>query len=311
MNKNGSEAEINLLLTAMLNHEDIPADPVILSTRSHGYTHELYPLMDRFNYVICDATIGNASYYLDASRPCLGFNHLAEYCYNGHARIINKERPMPVYFEADSLKEKKLTSVIIINDEKGVPSGRLQSSLGYAESYDVRERIKEKSEKEFLKSIQSVYTADYQIENLEIDSLNKPEYPIQLSYEFNFKPADEDIIYFNPMLAEGYKENPFKSAERRYPVEMPYTIDETYILSMETPKGYTIDEIPKSTKVTFNETEGFFEYLVQQTGDGIQLRSRIKLDKANFTPEEYNVLRDFYAYIVKKQSEQIVFKKKK
>jgi len=35
------------------------------------------------------------------------------------------------------------------------------------------------------------------------------------------------------------------------------------------------------------------------------------LKKANFVPEDYDTLRDFFAYIVKKQSEQIVFKKKK
>jgi hypothetical protein len=41
------------------------------------------------------------------------------------------------------------------------------------------------------------------------------------------------------------------------------------------------------------------------------MRSRIKLTKANFKPEDYGTLREFFAFIVKKQSEQIVFKKKK
>jgi len=76
----------------------------------------------------------------------------------------------------------------------------------------------------------------------------------------------------NPMLDEGYKENPFKAAERRYPVEMPYGFDETYILNMEIPEGYAVDELPKSTKVTFNEDEGFFEYLIAKDDNGIQFR---------------------------------------
>ena len=54
--RNGSEAEINLLLTAMLKKADLDADPVLLSTRSHGYAYAMYPLMDRFNYVISNAT---------------------------------------------------------------------------------------------------------------------------------------------------------------------------------------------------------------------------------------------------------------
>jgi hypothetical protein len=113
------------------------------------------------------------------------------------------------------------------------------------------------------------------------------------------------------MLNEGYKENPFKSADRKYPVEMPYAMDETYTLSMDIPEGYVVDELPKSTRVLFNDDEGFFEYLIVKGDGNIQFRSRIKFNKANFKPEDYASLRDFFGFVVKKQSEQIVFKKKK
>ncbi|HTQ64967.1 MAG TPA: DUF3858 domain-containing protein [Puia sp.] len=309
--KSGSVAEINLLLTAMLRHENISADPVLLSTRENGYASETYPLIERFNYVVCSAKTNDRAYYLDASDPIIGFGHLPNECYNGTARTINKEKPYAVFFDADSLNEQKSTSVIIINDDKGHPSGNFQSVLGYYESYDTREKIKKKSEKDFFKDIQSGYGGDIVLQNPVIDSLTKLEFPIKLSYDFDIKNADEDIIYFNPMMSEGYKENPFKSAERKYPVEMPYRFDETYNLSMEIPAGYVVEELPKSAKVAYNEKEGFFEYLIQKDETSIQMRSRIKLNKAFFSPDEYNTLRDFFAFIVKKQSEQVVFKKKK
>jgi hypothetical protein len=53
--RSGKVSEVNLLLTAMLRYADIAADPVILSTSDHGYAPELYPLRDRFNYVITQA----------------------------------------------------------------------------------------------------------------------------------------------------------------------------------------------------------------------------------------------------------------
>jgi hypothetical protein len=86
-------------------------------------------------------------------------------------------------------------------------------------------------------------------------------------------------------------------------------MDFTYLLTMEVPKGFRVDELPKSAQVKFNENQGFFEYLIQQNQGGIQMRVHLKLDKATFFPEEYNNLRDFFAYVVKKESEQIVFKK--
>jgi hypothetical protein len=306
----GNVADINLLLTAMLRHEGINADPVLLSTKANGFTNEIYPLIDRFNYVTCRADIDGVSYNLDASDPYNGFDHLPSYCYNGHARIITKEAAMPVYFEADSLIERKTTTVFISNDEKEGMAGSFKSQLGYYESHNLREKLKG-SAKEYLKDIKSGNSFEMKVAEAGIDSLKMPDMPALVHYDFTFKPStDDNIIYFNPMLAEGYKENPFKSADRQYPVEMAYAFDETYVLNMEIPKGYTAEEIPKSVKVAFNENEGAFEYLVQKSDDNIQFRARVRLNKATFTPEDYSSLRDFFGFIVKKENEQIVLKKK-
>ncbi|HEY0611092.1 MAG TPA: hypothetical protein VGD35_15590, partial [Chitinophaga sp.] len=87
--------------------------------------------------------------------------------------------------------------------------------------------------------------------------------------------------------------------------------DEIYTLNMEIPEGYDVEELPKSTMVKFNEDEGLFQYMIAKDENIIQFRSRIKLNKATFPPEEYGTLRDFFDMIVKKQGEQIVLKKKK
>jgi hypothetical protein len=310
-NKNGNVAEINLLLIAMLRHENISADPVILSTRDNGLTDEIYPLINQFNYVICVTKDENKAYYLDASLPRLGFGTLPTTCYNGSARIINKEQPYLIHLDTDSLNEPKVTSVVIINDEKNQWSGNYQSILGKVASYDLRYEINKKGEQEYFKELQTSFNTELDLENPGIDSLSKLEEPVRIHYDFNLKSGDAaDMIYFNPMLTETYPENPFKAAERKYPVEMPYKIDETYVLNMEIPNGYQVEEMPKSARVMFNEKEGMFEYLIQKDATSIQLRSRIKLNKTVFEPDDYNSLRDFYGYIVKKQSEQIVFKKK-
>ena len=307
--KNGSVADINLLLITMLRHQNIKADPLLLSTREHGFASDLYPLLNRFNYVIAAAYIGDHTYYLDATRP-LGFGKLAGNCYNGVARVISKE-PSAVYFETDSLKEQKFTNVFVINNEKGELDGSYNSSLGFIESSQIREKIKKAGTESFFKNIKSSYGADFKIFNEGLDSLKMLDEPVKVHYDFIINTNNEDVLYFNPLMSEGYKENLFKAAERNYPVEMPFTMNETFVLNMEIPKDYDLDELPKSAKVDFNSGEGFFEYLIGKSGAGIQLRSRIVLKKANFTPGDYNSLREFFGYVVKKHSEQIVFKKKK
>lgn len=305
--KNGNVADINLLMIAMMRHERIDADPVLLSTRENGLTHDMYPLISQYNYVIAELRFDDKVHYLDATHY-LGFGKLSPDCYNGHARVIGLQSK-PVYFMSDSLKERKVTSVFMINDEGGL-NGQMRSDLGYYESLGVREKIKSKGEASYYSTLKSAFTSEIDMTKPGIDSLEKLEQPIQLHYDFKLK-FDEDIIYFNPLMAEGYKDNMFKAADRKYPVEMPYAFDETYILNMEVPKNYMVEEVPKSAKVSLNENEGMFEYIVGVKADKIQLRTRVMLNKAYFLPEDYASLRDFFGYVVKKHSEQIVLKKKK
>ncbi|MBS1599565.1 MAG: DUF3857 domain-containing protein [Bacteroidetes bacterium] len=310
--KSGTVGEINMLLTALLREKHIEADPVVLRTRMNGYNSDRYPILEKIDYAICKAKINGETYYLDATRPLLGFGKLPEECYNGYARTISNERPGSVYFLTESLDEKKMTSVIIINDAKGYPSGNLQITPGYHESYNLRQAIKKKTEKNFFMDIQTSYGSDVDIENTGIDSLTKLDYPVNVHYDFNVRSIkNQDIFYFNPMLQEGYKENPFKAGERKFPVEMPHPIDEMYVLNMEIPTGYIVEELPKSVKIAYNGNEGFFEYMIGKDETNVQLRSHIKLNRTNYLPEEYNALRSFFSEIVKKHAEQIVFKKKK
>ena len=311
-NRSGNEADLNLLLTAMLLHEHLQADPVILSTRAHGFTHPVYPLLPRYNYVICALTIDSSRYFLDASEPWGSFGRLPGRCYNGLAELISTTAPSPVELSADAVTEGKTTMVIIRKDEKGGLDAQFHIRPGFEEASTVREEIKEHGEKDYLKKLQALYTGDATVADLELDSLRLPDQPLEIGYSLHLTPdAATDVYYFSPMLGEGYRANPFKSEVRSYPVEMQHAMDETYTLTMEIPSGFVVDEIPKSTKVSFNTDEGFFEYIVVKDDNQVQMRSRIKLRKANYTPEDYSTLRDFFAFIVKKQGEQIVFKKKK
>ena len=306
----GTVGDINLLLIALLRKKGLQADPVLLSTREYGYNLVTYPVLSRLNYVIARLKLYGQVYYLDAARPQLGFGQLAGYCYNGHARIISDKDSGSVYFFSDSLREKKTTMVMISPTDKGM-EGTYQSTLGQQESYNTREKVVGKGVTGYFKDIQTSYGEDLDISNTGIDSLKRPEDPVKVYYDFILKQAPgAPLIYFNPLFADAWRENPFKAAERKYPVEMPYAMDETYIFSMQIPDGYVVDELPKSARVKFNDDQGLFEYLLQQQEGLVQLRCHLKLNKAFFSPEDYNNLRDFFAFVVKKESEQIVLKKK-
>jgi hypothetical protein len=307
--KKGAVSDVNLLLAAMMKKAGFEVQPLLLSTRANGKAYETYPVMERLNYVIVRAKVGDRHVLLDASDPKLGFGKLPLRCYNGGARIIDVS-PELVQLSPDSLKETAITSVFIMNSEdKKNLVGSYTSNLGQYGSYSLRHKLAKQSSEEYFKELKKAYPFDLNIKNTQTENLATYEQPVVLKYDFEFS-VDEDILYISPMLSEATKENPFKSAKRYYPVEMPYTMQEIYVLDMEIPEGYVVDELPKSARILLNEDEGMFEYLISSDGKNIRLRSKITLNRSTFDPEDYETLREFFAFIVKKHGEQIVLKKK-
>lgn len=308
--KSGTVGDINLLLTAFLIRANIQAAPVLMSTRDVGRNSATFPIMEKLNYVICKAKINDVDYYLDATKAFLGFGKLPLECYNGHARIISKYDTTSVYFLTDSIKESASVNVFISNTDKGEVVGNYNHTMGFFESLDTKNKIATAGIGVYKTGIKDLYPEDFLVSNIRVDSFQLPEDPVSVKFDFKLKLFENaDIIYFDPLMGEALKKNPFFAAERIYPVEMPYTTNELLTLNMDIPVGYKVEELPKSTLIKLNEDEGFFEYLIRADGKNIQLRRRLVLHTANFENKDYQTLRDFYTYIVKKDAEQIVFKK--
>lgn len=308
--RNGTVSEINLLLVAMLKRAKLEAYPIILSTRDNGYVYPFYPLLSRFNYTIAGINLGDQFLNVDASEPLLGFGKLSASCYNGHARIVNEEAT-PLNFAADSLKEQKFTSVMFGKMANGMIEGSFQQRPTYFESYGIRKAVKDKNQDEYFDKLKKGFTGEVEMSNKEIDELKTLESPVMVKYDFKIKVDNEDVLYINPLFTEVTRTNIFKSAERKFPVEMEAVYDEIYSFNMEVPEGYVIDEVPKPAIAKYNENEGLFQYLIQQQDNHIQMRCRVMLNKAAFAPEDYPSLREFFDLVVKKEAEQIVLKKKK
>ena len=306
--KKGNVADINLLLTALLKYQGFAADPVILSTKAHGWAYEQTPLLMDYNYIIARLVIGNKIYLLDATRTTTGFGQLPEYCYNGNGRIIDESHRL-VMLQPDSMTERRTTLVILANDSLGF-SGRFSHQAGVFESMQIRDRLKKMKTEEFFDAVGKTFPPYKTMDENGIDSLNRPEDLLGWHYDMEYR-LSSDIIYFNPILHDRITDNPFNDPERQYPVEFPYCEDFSYILNMEIPKGYEITDLPKSERIQLDEGKSaIFEYIIEKTDEGIQFQYRLRIKKTFFPLEEYQSLRDFFAFIIKKQKEQIVFKKK-
>jgi hypothetical protein len=261
----------------------------------------------KFNYVICQLRLNNISYYLDASNPYLGFGKLQPKCYNGQSQLISS-RPTAVNLKADDLTENKSSNITLVNTPSGM-TGTFHTLLGDNTSLIVRQKFYDDKRKNYFEDESKKYTEDVTITNGKLDSLKNYDYPITVTYDVEVKLKKDSLIYFNPMLAEQIKENPFKAESRLYPVELPYATNSIYSLSIEIPTGYKLEDMPTSQAFSLPDNKARYEYEIKHVDNQIQLRCRLQLNKTFFAVDDYENLRAFFAQVINKENQQIVFRK--
>jgi len=124
--------------------------------------------------------------------------------------------------------------------------------------------------------------------------------------KYNFRNG---TIYFNPIFHERFNTNPFNAPVQHYPVEMPFCINNIYVLNMDIPRGYRVDQLPQSQRVKLADSSGIFEYLISADDSAIHFRTQLTIRKTNYPLDEYQEIRDFFSLIVAKEKEPIVLKK--
>jgi hypothetical protein len=309
--KKGSSAELNLLLACLLEKAEIQVNPVLLSTRDHGFVRESNPVSSQFNYMICAIKIGDKRILLDATDKLLPVGVLPTRCLNGLGLQVSKEG-----FEWVNLYPSTKSRISYTVDaglgEEGNLKARLKiDKVGY-HSINARKSYLSKGEKEYTKDF--VGARSWVISSSEFQNVNEMSQPFKEIYEINVTEhltEANNTIYFSPFILAKESENPFKQQTRNYPVDFSYPSEVTYVMKFTIPEGYALDDAPKSKVIALPENAAKFLFNVSQVGSIINITSSLSINKSVFTQLEYPNLREFYSQVVAKQAEQIVIKKTK
>jgi hypothetical protein len=308
----GNVADINLMLVVLLKELGYNSNPVILSTRDNGHILNNYVLLSRFNYVIAQVNIGGKDLLLDATATETPIGILPLRCLNGSGRLIEKNKTRWVNLQPSQKDSKTGVCNLQLNPQGGANGDLTISHLGYSNTEERIKYVKEGKDKYFdnLKK----QNTNWQFVKSEIENTDKVAEPFINKHEIivhDFSSVSGDRIYFNPMLYNAQKDNPFKSYERQFPVDFGVLIERNFIATYTIPKGYTTEEIPKSIKIAMPEDGARFTYAISTSDDGkLSIMSKIIHKKTVYYPEEYEALRKFYDQIIQKHAEQIVLKKK-
>jgi Domain of Unknown Function with PDB structure (DUF3857) len=310
--KTGNVADINLLLVVLLRELGYDANPVILSTRDNGRVLDSYVLLSRFNYVIAHVDMGGKDLLLDATAMQTPVGILPMRCLNGQGRLIGKNNTRWVNLQSSYKNAETIIGNFELNTD-GTAKGNLAiAHVGYNNIRERRKFVKEGKEK-YIEEYKKKAT-NWQIDKTELENLDDVTNSFVRKHDLtvsDLATVAGERIYFNPIMYNPQKENPFKNPERKFPVDFGALIEETTIANYNIPEGYVVEEMPKSAKIALPDDGGRFTYIIGISAEGkISISSKVSLKKTMYFAEEYETLRKFYDQIVQKHAEQIVLKKK-
>ncbi|RAK65742.1 transglutaminase domain-containing protein [Hymenobacter edaphi] len=309
----GNAADVNLLLIALLREAGLPAYPVILSTREHGRVDPNFPLLSRFNYVVAAVQLNDSSRVLaDATEPFAPFGMLPAACLSGQGRLIQGEKS-GAWVQLDSpFRHVRYRSAQLTLDERGSLTGKLRDEHGGYLAASHRAELRQQGEKKYVENLlkeQQGWKIDkFAFQN--VDALGKP---LMLDLDVRVPGEAEqplNTIYLSVLQALDEAANPFRLTERRFPVDFGARREETSLVTLTLPAGYTVEELPKNAVVDLPNGGGRFLFSVTPVGNNLQIVSRMTLNRSMYLADEYAGLREFYERMLAKQAEKIVLKRK-
>jgi len=310
-NKSGTSADLNLLLVALLQKADLDAVPVLVSTREHGETFEEYPFLDQFNSVVVLIRVNGKNIFLDASRPYQPLNQLApEHC-NGRGWVVDRKNPNFVDLPTPE------TTVVWFGDAEIKPNGSVtghfsMSSTGlYAANW--RAALETMTPEQFANEQFGARHPGMVCDSAK--AVLEPDYQQPAKVTFHFQMPSQDstncaLLYVSPIFDFFVHENPFKSQQRDFPVNFTCPIYASYMLSLTLPEGYVVEEMPQSHRTTMPNKGGTLLFSCQKQDERhLQLVLRINMAQAEYGPQDYRALRQYFDLAVEKANLKLVLKK--
>ncbi|MTE28115.1 DUF3857 domain-containing protein [Winogradskyella ouciana] len=305
----GNVADINLLVTSMLQSIGLNANPVLISTRNNGVP--LFPTREGFNYVICMVQSGNSYLLIDATEPYSAGNVLPERVLNWQGRLLLDGGTSRWVNIKPNEKSSESTMLNVKLDEDFIATGKVRKNFTSYLAMNYRKRYTNLSTDDHIKSLESNKGA-LEISELSYENDKDLSQPVKVTYDYELSDGVDEVgdkLYFSPLLFLAMKENPFKLEERLYPIDFVIPYEDKYMVNIMLPDGYVAESLPQSEAMSFKEGQAKFDYVVKENGKYLQLMVRLEISNPLIQPVDYEDFKAFFSKIVEKQGEQIVLTK--
>lgn len=305
----GNVGDINLTLVTILRELGLKANPVLVSTRSHGIP--IFPTSRGFNYVIAAVEHNNGIVLLDATNQYSTANVLPLRALNWEGRLVRKNGSSTPVMLFPSKPSKEINFANFEIDDKGFIKGMSRTSYTGLGALTYRENNNSLSKNELITKIESDHP-NLEITEINIQNKDKLDKPVMENLKFNLDNHVEVIgnnMYFSPLFIFKETENPFKLEKREFPVDFGTPWNKKYNISISIPEGYSIETVPENASVVISNNLGSFKYITKVAGDKLQLVCEVKINSPIISHEYYTELKQFYKMLIDKELEKVVLTK--
>ncbi|TDS16239.1 DUF3857 domain-containing protein [Sphingobacterium paludis] len=308
----GNVADINLALIAALHAAEIPAYPILVSTRQNGIPNNLHPVISDFNYVIAGAEIDGKIILLDATDPFLPFGELPLRCVNDRGRIIYSKKSsewIPLVNEQPSLVN--VTIVGKIDSAENIV-GKLCISYKGLDALRKRNEIRAfNTEEEYLEDIE-VKLPNMHLKNGSISDLYNTDGFLTEEFDMELPLHDylrHSVLSVNPIFLNRVEKNPFNLNERLYQVDLGAQRQMIHNVIIEIPERYQVKQLPKDLHMKLPEEAARYSYKAVVDNNRLVFKQAISLNKAIYSVDEYFHLKEFYSRIIQQQNQELELQK--
>ena len=192
-------------------------------------------------------------------------------------------------------------------------SGKMESSRQDYSAYNFRVHYNSfNSKEEFIKDMQTGNTG-LSIRESEISNIEELTKPVIEKYSVVIKDKISEIgdeFYLYPLLYDQFRENPFKTNDRKYPVDFGNKMSESVTVKFVVPEFMEVVEMPKSARMKLEDGSASMQYMTFKSGNEILVKFSYSINKEIFLTDEYKTIQEFFNQIIKKHSEPIILKRK-
>lgn len=307
----GTASEINLLLLALLKDAGLQADPVLISTRDHGATQEVYPLLGQFNTIIVAVEIDGRRQLVDATSNVRDTSLLPLRALNQRGWLVSEAKPTWISIQPNG-KYRRQVVIEASLDEKGTLEADMTIIDREYAAVMSRAGLRDESQEDHFKDAVLGDLREPEIVSHSVEGQFDLTQPLVQRATFripDFAMVAGDMVYVNGQILERTDSNPLRLPDRSFPVDMGYETDVSYSLSLKLPEGYELADSPKDVAAFIPGRAAIFQRVSQAFGSTLSVQSRFNVNNPIMQPDVYPHLRELFSTMVAASNDQFVFRR--